>query len=58
MQTLFGAPVGALALVLGCLVVATLATVTALALRSTVLLKLGVRNLNRRRGRSAIIEVA
>ena len=55
METLFGAPVGALAVVLGCLVLVTFAAVIALAMRRRVLLKLGVRNLNRRRGRSAII---
>lgn len=55
MSELFGAPVGTLAVVLGVLLVAALAVVAGLALRHTILLKLGVRNLTRRRGRSAII---
>lgn len=55
MSTLFGAPVGTLAVVLGLLLVLALALVAALAVRRTVLLKLGLRNLTRRRGRSAII---
>ena len=55
MSELFGAPVGSLAVVLGVLVVVVLAAVAALAVRRTVLLKLGVRNLTRRRGRTAII---
>lgn len=55
MSHLFGAPVGSLAVVLGVLVVVVLAAVAALAVRRTVLLKLGVRNLSRRRGRTAII---
>jgi putative ABC transport system permease protein len=55
MSRLFGAPVGTLAVVLGVLVVVVLAVVAALAVRRTVLLKLGLRNLTRRRGRTAII---
>jgi len=55
MSELFGAPVGTLAVVLSALVVLALAVISALAVRHTVLLKLGVRNLTRRRGRSAII---
>ncbi len=55
MSHLFGAPVGTLAVVLGVLVVLVLAGVAALAMRRVVLLKLGIRNLTRRRGRSAII---
>ena len=55
MRELFGVPVSALAVVLGLLVVITLATVAALAVRSRVLFKLGIRNMARRRGRTAII---
>jgi putative ABC transport system permease protein len=54
-RELFGAPVGTLAVVLGVLVVLAAAAVATLAVRHTVLLKLGVRNMSRRRGRSAII---
>jgi len=52
---LFGAPVGTLAVVLSVLLVLALAVIGVLAVRRTVLMKLGVRNLTRRRGRSAII---
>jgi len=55
MSELFGAPVGTLAVVLGVLLVLALAVIGVLAMRHTVLMKLGVRNLTRRRGRSAII---
>ncbi len=55
MRELFGVPVSALAVVLGLLVVITLAAVAALAVRSRVLFKLGIRNMARRRGRTAII---
>ena len=55
MTELFGIPVRALAVVLGLLVVVTLAVVAALAVRNRVLFKLGVRNMTRRRGRTAII---
>lgn len=55
MSELFGVPVGVLAVVLGALAVVTLAAIGALALRQRVLMKLGVRNLSRRRGRTAII---
>jgi putative ABC transport system permease protein len=55
MQELFGIPVNSLAVVLGILVVLALAVVAVLALRNTVLFKLGVRNMTRRRARTAII---
>src|SRR6478672_5629752 len=55
MRELFGVPVGVLAVVLGSVTVLTLAAIGALAMRRTVLLKLGVRNLSRRRARTAII---
>jgi len=54
-EKLFGIPVAALAVVLvGALAVA-LGILTALALRNRVLLRLGVRNLGRRRGRTVLI---
>ncbi|QNN54137.1 ABC transporter permease [Nocardioides mesophilus] len=55
MRELFGIQVTSLAVVLGVLVVLALAAVGILALRSPVLFKLGVRNMSRRRGRTAII---
>ena len=55
MTKLFGVPVGSLAVTLGCLVVLALAVVSALAVRNRVLFKLGVRNMARRRARTAII---
>ncbi|MGH3508288.1 MAG: ABC transporter permease [Nocardioidaceae bacterium] len=55
MRELFGIPVAALAVVLGALVVVVLALVAALAVRNRVLFKVGVRNMARRPGRSAII---
>lgn len=55
MSELFGVPVGSLAVVLGSLVVVALTAVGALAVRNRVLFKLGVRNMARRRGRTAII---
>jgi putative ABC transport system permease protein len=55
MSELFGVPVAVLAAVLGVLVVVTFAVVAVLAIRNGVLFKLGVRNLSRRRGRTAII---
>jgi putative ABC transport system permease protein len=55
MSELFGIPLGALAVVLGALVVITFGVLAGLGLRHRVLLKLGVRNLSRRRGRTAII---
>ena len=55
MSELFGAPVDTLAVVLGVLLVVAFAVIGGLAVRHTVLMKLGVRNLIRRPGRSAII---
>ena len=55
MSELFGAPVDTLAVVLGVLLVVAFAVIGGLAVRHTVLMKLGVRNLTRRPGRSAII---
>ena len=55
MREVYGVPVGSLAVVLSTLVVLALAAIAALALRKTILLKLGVRNLSRRRARTAII---
>jgi putative ABC transport system permease protein len=52
---LFGVPVATLAVVLGALVLVALAVVGALAVRNRVLFKLGVRNMARRRARTAII---
>ena len=52
---LFGAPVDTLAVVLGVLLVVALRRRRRARLRHTVLMKLGVRNLTRRPGRSAII---
>jgi putative ABC transport system permease protein len=52
---LFGVPVGSLALVLVCLLALGLAVVGGLALRNRVFLRLGLRSMSRRRGRSALI---
>jgi hypothetical protein len=49
MREIFGAPVGSLAIVLILLVVLTVAAIAALAVRQAILLKLGVRNVGRRR---------
>jgi putative ABC transport system permease protein len=54
---LFGIPVGGLAAVLVLLLGAVLAAVAVLALRNRVFLRLGVRNVRRRPGRSALIVV-
>jgi putative ABC transport system permease protein len=55
MSKLFGIPVGMLAVVLGALVVASLAAITAVAVRNRVFVRLGLRSAQRRRGRSALI---
>ncbi|HEY3071013.1 MAG TPA: FtsX-like permease family protein [Gaiellaceae bacterium] len=57
MSKLFGIPVGALVIVLVGTLAIALAVVAALALRNRVFLRLGVRNVPRRRGRSALIVV-
>jgi putative ABC transport system permease protein len=55
MTKLFGVPVGSLAVVLTVVLAVALGVVAALALRNRVFLRLGVRNLGRRRGRTALI---
>jgi putative ABC transport system permease protein len=55
MSTLFGVPVATLAAILVVALAAALAAVAALALRNRVLLRLGVRNVRRRKGRTALI---
>jgi ABC-type lipoprotein release transport system permease subunit len=55
MREVYGVPVGPLAVVLSAVLTLALAAVAALAVRKTILLKLGVRNLSRRRARTAII---
>jgi putative ABC transport system permease protein len=55
MKELFGIPMDTLALVLAVLLAAVGGSLGFLALRHRVLLKLGVRNLGRRRARSALI---
>jgi putative ABC transport system permease protein len=57
MTKLFGIPVGDLVVVLVGTLALALAVVAALALRNRVFLRLGVRNVPRRRGRSALIVV-
>src|SRR5512132_121117 len=54
MSKLFGIPVGGLAAALVMMLAVVLAAVGALALRNRVFLRLGVRNVARRRGRSAL----
>ncbi|HEY8236645.1 MAG TPA: ABC transporter permease, partial [Gaiellaceae bacterium] len=57
MSKLFGIPVGGLATALVLVLAVVLAAVGALALRNRIFLRLGVRNVGRRRGRSALIVV-
>jgi putative ABC transport system permease protein len=57
MTELFGIPVGGLAAALTIVLAVVLAAVAALALRNRVFLRLGVRNVRRRRGRSVLIVV-
>jgi putative ABC transport system permease protein len=57
MQRLFGIPVDSLAIALALALGALFAVVGVLALRHRILLRLGLRNLARRRGRSALIVV-
>ena len=57
MNEIFGVPADTLATVLAVLLAAGLAAVAALALRNPILLKLGLRNMPRRRARSALIVV-
>src|ERR687891_1471192 len=55
MNELFGIPTGELATALALVLVAALGVVALLALRNPVLLKLALRNIPRRRGRSMLI---
>ena len=55
MNELFGIPSGGLAAALAIALAAALGAVTLLAFRNPILLKLGLRNVPRRRGRSALI---
>jgi len=57
MQELFGIPVDTLLVILAIALVAAAGFVCVLALRNRILLKLAVRNVGRRRGRSALIVV-
>jgi putative ABC transport system permease protein len=57
MRELFGIPIDTLLVVLGVALALALGIVGILALRHPVLVKLGVRNLGRRRGRTALIVV-
>src|SRR4030067_737492 len=57
MQELFGIPVDTLLVILAVALVVALGLVGVLALRNRILLKLAVRNVGRRRGRSALIVV-
>ncbi len=55
MSKLFGIPMDTLVVVLAAMVVAAFGTIAVLALRNRIFLRLGVRNVGRRRGRSALI---
>jgi putative ABC transport system permease protein len=55
MTKLFGVPLGPLAAVMVAIVAVALGVLAALALRNRILLRLGIRNVGRRRGRSALI---
>src|SRR3990172_8030088 len=57
MQELFGIPVDTLLVILAIALVVAAGFVCVLALRNRILLKLAVRNVGRRRGRSALIVV-
>ena len=57
MKEMFGIPMDTLAMVLAILIAAVAGSLGVLALRNRVLLRLGVRNLGRRRARSALIVV-
>jgi putative ABC transport system permease protein len=57
MNELFGIPTGTLAVVMAALLGISLALVIGLAIRNRILFKLGVRNVPRRPGRSALIVV-
>ncbi len=55
MTKLFGVPLGPLAVVMVAIVAVALGVLAAFALRNRILLRLGIRNVARRRGRSALI---
>jgi putative ABC transport system permease protein len=55
MSKLFGIPTGSLAAVLGVLLAAAIGAVAVFALRNRIFLRLGIRNVGRRRARSALI---
>jgi putative ABC transport system permease protein len=55
MRHIFGLPVGTLSVVLGIAIGLALGAVAALAVRNRIFFKLGIRNMTRRPGRSAII---
>lgn len=55
MQSLFGIPIGPLAVVLVIALAFVVSVVSAFAVRNRVFFKLGVRNVGRRRGRTALI---
>jgi putative ABC transport system permease protein len=57
MRSVFGIPVGVLAVILSVLVGLGIALIAALAVRNLVFFRLGVRNIRRRAGRSALIVV-
>src|SRR5689334_17226147 len=57
MRTMFGVPVGSLALVLSIFVGVGVAVLATLAIRNYAFFRLGVRNIGRRAGRSALIVV-
>src|SRR5262245_17907493 len=57
MRTMFGVPVDTLAVALSALVGLGVAIIAALAIRNIVFFRLGVRNIGRRAGRSALIVV-
>jgi putative ABC transport system permease protein len=55
MSKLLGIPVSDLAVVLAAVLVIALGAIAALALRNRVFLRMGLRSISRRRGRSALI---
>ena len=55
MERVFGLPAGPLSVALAIIVVGSIGIVTVIALRNLVFLKIGLRNIPRRRGRSALI---
>src|SRR5688500_5455661 len=57
MERVFGLPAGPLSVALAVTLAVSLGAVTLLALRNLVFLKIGLRNIPRRRGRSALIVV-